>query len=166
MGAPPAKMICGVPAHVDGRMIGYRRRRRRRLINRDRMWHYVEGIENWNPIWPMHGIRILPGPSSLWFDATGQRLPGRFPWLRHPGPLEHSCAVPVTTIQLVHPRPGDHQARIRAVRLRAESRSDQQELAAGGQTRDRQGAPAPVEAFKQHGAILSCATTWKNWSLA
>ena len=39
------------------------------------MWHYVEGIRNWNPIWPGHGIRILPGPSSLWLDATGRRLP-------------------------------------------------------------------------------------------
>ncbi|MGZ4389648.1 MAG: asparagine synthase (glutamine-hydrolyzing), partial [Gaiellaceae bacterium] len=33
------------------------------LINQDRMWHYVEGLHNWNPIWPNHGIRILAGPS-------------------------------------------------------------------------------------------------------
>ena len=40
-----------------------------RLVNRDRMWHYIEGMRNWDPIWPGHGIRILPGPSSMWFDA-------------------------------------------------------------------------------------------------
>jgi predicted oxidoreductase len=44
-------------------------------INRERMWHYVEGIKNWNPIWTNHAIRILPGPSSLWLDARGRRLP-------------------------------------------------------------------------------------------
>jgi len=44
------------------------------LINGDRMWHYCEGIQNWDPIWPNHGIRVLPGPSSLWFDAYGKRM--------------------------------------------------------------------------------------------
>jgi len=75
LGTPPAHMISGVPAHVDGRMLGIAEGAGARLINRDRMWHYVEGIHNWSPIWPMHGIRILPGPSSMWFDAFGRRLP-------------------------------------------------------------------------------------------
>jgi predicted oxidoreductase len=39
------------------------------------MWHYTEGIKNWDPVWSKHGIRILPGPSSVWLDAKGQRLP-------------------------------------------------------------------------------------------
>ncbi len=75
LGDPPERMLSGVPAHVDGLMLGVAERAGARLINRDRMWHYVEGIENWNPIWPMHGIRILPGPSSIWLDAHGRRLP-------------------------------------------------------------------------------------------
>lgn len=75
LGTPPKHMVSGVPAHVDGRMIGITEAAGARLINRDRMWHYVEGVHNWNPIWPGHGIRILPGPSSMWFDATGKRLP-------------------------------------------------------------------------------------------
>ena len=75
LGDAPKSMISGVPEHVDGRMIGITEAAGARLINRDRMWHYVEGIKNWSPIWPRHGIRILPGPSSMWFDATGQRLP-------------------------------------------------------------------------------------------
>ena len=75
MGDPPAHMISGVPAHVDGLMLGVAERAGARLINRDRMWHYVEGVTNWDPIWPMHGIRILPGPSSVWLDACGRRLP-------------------------------------------------------------------------------------------
>ena len=61
-----------------------------RYVNRDRLWHYTEGIQNWDPIWPMHGIRILPGPSSLWFDATGKRLPvPLFPGFDTLGTLEH-----------------------------------------------------------------------------
>jgi hypothetical protein len=75
LGAPPAHMLSGVPAHVDGRMIGIAEQAGGAVINRDRMWHYVEGIANWNPVWPLHGIRILPGPSSVWLDATGKRLP-------------------------------------------------------------------------------------------
>lgn len=75
LGAPPATMVAGVPAHVDGRMIGIAEEAGGRVINRDRMWHYVEGIRNFDPVWRNHGIRILPGPSSMWFDATGRRLP-------------------------------------------------------------------------------------------
>ncbi len=75
LGPPPKNLISGVPAHVDGRMLEIAERAGASLIGRDRMWHYVEGIRNWNPIWNHHGIRILPGPSSLWLDATGRRLP-------------------------------------------------------------------------------------------
>ena len=75
LGRPPEQMITGVPAHVDGRMLDIAGDAGARLVNRDRMWHYVEGIRNWNPIWPRHAIRILPGPSSMWFDALGRRLP-------------------------------------------------------------------------------------------
>ncbi len=75
LGAPPREMITGVPAYVDGRMLDIAAEAGARLVNRDRMWHYVEGVQNWAPIWPKHAIRILPGPSPLWFDALGQRLP-------------------------------------------------------------------------------------------
>ncbi|MGE7198489.1 FAD-binding dehydrogenase [Brevundimonas naejangsanensis] len=75
LGAPPREMITGVPAYVDGRMLDIAAEAGARLVNRDRMWHYVEGVRNWAPIWPRHAIRILPGPSPLWFDALGRRLP-------------------------------------------------------------------------------------------
>lgn len=75
LGKPPEQMLSGVPEHVDGRMLGIVEAAGGTLINRDRMWHYTEGVKNWAPIWERHGIRILPGPSSLWFDATGNRLP-------------------------------------------------------------------------------------------
>ncbi|WP_024799497.1 FAD-binding dehydrogenase [Nocardia sp. BMG51109] len=75
LGAPPAHMITGVPAHVDGRMLAISEAAGARLVNRDRMWHYTEGITNHTPIWPGHGIRVLAAPSSMWFDARGQRFP-------------------------------------------------------------------------------------------
>lgn len=74
LGKPPADMVCGVPAHVDGRMIGITEAAGGAVINPDRMWHYTEGVKNHDPIWPGHGIRILPGPSSFWCDADGNRL--------------------------------------------------------------------------------------------
>ena len=90
LGVPPEQMISGVPAYVDGTMIGIAEEVGAHMINRDRMWHYTEGIQNWNPIWPNHGIRILPGPSSLWFDALGNRLPAPYlPGFDTLGTLRH-----------------------------------------------------------------------------
>jgi predicted oxidoreductase len=90
LGTPPQRMLSGVPAHVDGRVLQIAEGAGAHLINRDRMWHYTEGIANWSPIWARHGIRILPGPSSLWLDATGKRLPvPLFPGFDTLGTLEH-----------------------------------------------------------------------------
>ncbi|GGT41640.1 FAD-binding dehydrogenase [Streptomyces purpureus] len=90
LGTPPERMLSGVPAHVDGLMLGIAESAGARHINKDRMWHYTEGIENWDPIWARHGIRILPGPSSLWLDARGRRLPvPLFPGFDTLGTLEH-----------------------------------------------------------------------------
>ncbi len=90
LGTPPAHMLSGVPQYVDGRMIGIAETSGAQVINRDRMWHYVEGITNWDPVWPLHGIRILPGPSPLWLDATGRRLPGPlYPGFDTLGTLEY-----------------------------------------------------------------------------
>ena len=74
LGPAPKKMLSGVPEHVDGRMIGVAQDAGGHLINKDRLWFYTEGVKNWDPIWPHHGIRILPGPSSMWFDAKGNRF--------------------------------------------------------------------------------------------
>ncbi len=90
LGEPPKHMLCGVPDHVDGRMLEIVERAGGRIINPDRMWHYTEGITNFAPIWTAHGIRILPGPSSLWIDATGKRLPvPLFPGFDTLGTLAH-----------------------------------------------------------------------------
>ncbi|WP_413300698.1 FAD-binding dehydrogenase [Bacillus sp. 1P10SD] len=89
LGSAPKNMISGVPEHVDGRMLGITEKAGGRIVNRDRMWHYTEGIKNWDPVWPMHGIRILPGPSSLWLDAEGNRFPApNFPGFDTLGTLD------------------------------------------------------------------------------
>ncbi|MFI6333712.1 FAD-binding dehydrogenase [Streptomyces sp. NPDC050535] len=74
LGTPPKTMISGVPAYADGRMLAITEKAGGRIVNPDRMWHYTEGLRNYDPIWANHGIRILPGPSSMWFDATGKRF--------------------------------------------------------------------------------------------
>ncbi|MFS0852182.1 FAD-binding dehydrogenase [Microbacterium sp. 179-I 3D4 NHS] len=94
LGTPPRHMLTGVPAYVDGSMQRVSTEAGAHLINGDRMWHYVEGITNWDPVWPSHGIRILPGPSSLWLDATGARLPvPLFPGFDTLGTLAHLRAT-------------------------------------------------------------------------
>ncbi|WP_458319538.1 FAD-binding dehydrogenase [Mycolicibacterium brisbanense] len=157
MGTPPRSMITGVPAYVDGRMLDIAADAGVRLVNRDRMWHYTEGIQNWNPIWPDHAIRILPGPSSMWFDAIGRRLPapylpgydtlGTLRYLRtDPDIAGHDHSWFILTQKIIEKEfalSGSEQNpditgknRSAMLRERLLSRS----------------APGPVEAFKRHGA--------------
>ena len=152
LGIPPARMISGVPEHVDGRMIGITEAAGARLINRDRMWHYVEGIRNYDPIWPRHGIRILPGPSSMWFDATGKRLPSPlFPGSDTLGQLHYIMSTGHDYSWFVLT-----QAIIK--KEFALSGSEQNPDLTGkswlmtARRATNKGAPAPVEAFKQKGA--------------
>jgi predicted oxidoreductase len=152
LGDPPKQMISGVPAHVDGRMIQIAQDAGSAVINPDRMWHYVEGIRNWDPIWPMHGIRIIPGPSSLWLDATGQRLPvPLFPGFDTLGTLAH-------IIKSGHEHTWFVLTQKIIEREFALSGSEQNPDITGRSVRELiksrigGGAPPPVEAFKQHGA--------------
>ena len=152
LGKPPRNMISGVPEHVDGRMIGITEAAGARLINRDRMWHYVEGIRNWAPIWPRHGIRILPGPSSMWFDASGTRLPSPlFPGSDTLGQLRTILSTGYDYSWFVLT-----QSIIR--KEFALSGSEQNPDLTGKSWRmtlkraTDKGAPAPVEAFKRQGA--------------
>ncbi|WP_030833334.1 FAD-binding dehydrogenase [Streptomyces hygroscopicus] len=151
LGSPPERMISGVPAHVDGKMLGIAEAAGGRIINRDRMWHYTEGIENWNPIWPRHGIRILPGPSSLWFDARGRRLPvPLFPGFDTLGTLEH-------IMRTGHDHTWFVLTRKIIEKEFALSGSEQNPDLTGKSVRDvlgrvREGVPGPVQAFMDHGA--------------
>ena len=150
LGRAPSRMLSGVPDHVDGRMLEISQAAGASLINRDRMWHYVEGIANWNSIWTNHGIRILPGPSSLWLDATGKRLPvplypgfdtlGTLAYIMQSG-HEHTWFILTQTI---------------IEKEFALSGSEQNPDITGKSFRDvagraRGGAPAPVRAFMERG---------------
>lgn len=94
LGKAPDHMIAGVPAYVDGRMLGISESAGASIVNRDRMWHYPEGIHNWDPVWPHHAIRIIAGPSSLWLDAFGERLEApNFPGFDGLGSLKRVLAT-------------------------------------------------------------------------
>lgn len=150
LGAPPKHMLTGVPAHVDGRMLEITENAGGNIVNRDRMWHYTEGITNYDPVWPNHGIRILPGPSSLWLDATGKRLPvPLFPGFDTLGTLEHIVATGYDHTWFVL----DQKIIEKEFGL---SGSEQNPDLTGRDIklllqRVRSGAPGPVEAFKQRG---------------
>tara|TARA_R110002051_G_scaffold466_4_gene2066 strand:- start:913 stop:2586 length:1674 start_codon:yes stop_codon:yes gene_type:complete len=159
LGPAPAELLSGVPAHVDGRMLGIAESAGARLINGDRMWHYVEGIQNWDPVWPKHGIRILPGPSSVWLDATGHRLPAPlFPGFDTLGTLEHIVSTGYDHSWFVLT-----QAIIE--KEFALSGSEQNPDLTGKSVRELlkqrlgKGAADPVEAFKRHGADFIVADT-------
>ena len=151
-GPLPAKMVSGVPEHVDGLLLDIVKNAGAELINTDRMWHYTEGVQNWDPIWPHHGIRILPGPSSMWFDATGDRLPA-------------PCMPGFDTMATLHEicrRGHDHTWFVLTQKIIekefALSGSEQNfDLTEGGwkdvlQARLGKGATPAVEAFKEKGA--------------
>ncbi|MFG2488272.1 MULTISPECIES: FAD-binding dehydrogenase [Streptomyces] len=151
LGTPPQRLLSGVPAHVDGLMLGIAERAGASHINKDRMWHYTEGIQNWDPIWARHGIRILPGPSPLWLDATGKRLPvPLFPGFDTLGTLDH-------IMKTGH----DHTWFVLNERIIGKefalSGSEQNPDLTGKSVRDvftraRQAVPAPVRAFMDNGA--------------
>jgi predicted oxidoreductase len=166
LGTPPEKMITGVPRHVDGRMLDIADRAGVRLVNRDRMWHYTEGIQNWDPVWPDHAIRILPGPSSLWFDALGRRLPS-------PGLPGYDT---LGTLRLLRTAPDIRQYSHSWFILN--QRIIEKEFALSGSeqnpditnrdlklllhSRLGRGAAAPIEAFKEHGADFVVADNLEN----
>ena len=151
LGKPPKQMLSGVPAHVDGRMLVVARTAGARTVNEDRMWHYTEGIENFAPIWPMHGIRILPGPSSLWLDARGNRLPvPLFPGFDTLGTLAH-------IMRTGHDHTWFILSRKIIEKEFALSGSEQNPDLTGRSVRGvlgrvGKGAPAPVKAFMERGA--------------
>lgn len=163
LGTPPRRMVTGVPQHVDGRMLDIADQSGVRLVNRDRMWHYTEGIQNWNPIWPDHAIRILPGPSSMWFDALGRRLPS-------PGLPGYDT---LGTLRLLRTTPDVQQYSHSWFILN--QRIIEKEFALSGseqnpditnrdlklllKTRLRRGAAGPIEAFKERGADFIVADT-------
>ena len=151
LGPAPEHLISGVPAHVDGRMPGISESAGARIVNRDRMWAYTEGIHNWDPIWPDHAIRIIPGPSSLWFDANGDRLaPPNFPGFDSIGTMKeilatgHDYSWFVLTQRIIE-------------KEFALSGSEQnpditgKDIAVMLKARLAKGAPEPVELFKQRG---------------
>ena len=151
MGAAPEHLISGVPAHVDGRMLKISEGAGARIVNRDRMWHYTEGIHNWSPIWPDHAIRIIPGPSSLWLDATGKRFPApNFPGCDNLGTMRAILATGydyswfVLTQSIVEKE---------FALSGSEQNPDITEKDLRVLLRERlsKGAPSPVEAFKEHG---------------
>jgi predicted oxidoreductase len=157
LGTPPTSMITGVPAYVDGRMLDIAADAGVRLVNRDRMWHYTEGVANWNPIWPNHAIRIIPGPSSMWFDALGRRLPAPYlPGYDTLGTLRYLRATPelvaydhswfILTQKII-----EHEFALSG----SEQNPDITSKSRMAVVRERlltKGAPAPVEAFKRRGA--------------
>jgi predicted oxidoreductase len=92
--AAPAELLSGVPDSTDGLMLEVTERVGGRLINRDRMWHYPTGVANPAPVWSRHSISILSGPSPLWLDAQGRRLPTPlFPGYDSLGALRHIVAT-------------------------------------------------------------------------
>jgi predicted oxidoreductase len=162
LGPPPEYMIPGVPAYVDGRMLQISEDAGANIVNRDRMWHYVEGIHNWNPIWPDHAIRIIPGPSSLWLDATGKRLPPpNFPGfdtlrtLREILATGHDYSWFVLTQSIIEKEfalsGSEQNPDITGKDLRLLLR----ERISGGAT-------GPVEAFKRHGSDFVVASTLRE----
>ena len=144
LGTPPERMVAGVPAHVDGRMLGITEAAGARVINPDRMWHYVEGLRNWDPIWENHGIRILPGPSSLWLDADRQRgCPRRTSRASTPSARCEHLRDHRLRLLVVRADPEDHREGVRALGLRAEPRPDRQGRQAAARPGCRPGAPGP-----------------------
>jgi predicted oxidoreductase len=161
-GPPPETMIAGVPAHVDGRMLEITERAGGNIVNRDRMWHYTEGIVNWDPIWPKHAIRIIPGPSSLWLDANGKRLPPpNFPGFDTNASMKEILATGADYSWFIL----DQTIIEKEFALSGSEQNPDitgKDLKLTLASRLAKGAPAPVEAFKEHGVDFVVADNLRD----
>ncbi len=151
LGPPPTEMVAGVPSYVDGRMLPIAEEAGASWIGRDRMWHYTEGIKNWNPIWENHGIRILPAPSSLWLDATGKRLPTPlYPGFDTIATLAHIGTTGYDyTWFLLNKRIISREFALSGSEQNPDITGKNIELTL--KTRLGSGVPAPIQAFMDHG---------------
>ncbi len=161
LGPAPARMVCGVPFHVDGRMLKIAQSAGGRIINGDRMWHYCEGLRNWDPIWPNHGIRILPGPSSMWFDAHGSRLPDpAFPGFDTLGTLKTILATGQDySWFILNQKIIEKEFALSGSEQNPDVTSGKWSEVLKARLLARGQAPGPVEAFKARGADFVTATT-------
>lgn len=140
-------------------MIGHAEAAGARSINGDRMWHYTEGIANWDPIWPNHGIRILlarPPSGSTPMAIACRRLACRA------STVLRRCGISASSVTVTAGSSPRRRSSRRSLPFRApEQNPDLTGRDIGLLLRSRLGrsAPPPVEAFKAQGRDFIVAET-------
>jgi uncharacterized protein len=167
LGAPPATMITGVPAYVDGRMLDIAEASGVRLVNEDRMWHSprasATGIRSGRTM----GSVSCPDPRPMWFDTLGRRLPAPgLPGYNTLGTLKtaaHHAGHCRVRPFLVHRDPQDYRAGVRPVGVGAEPRHHHRDYKAAAEEPARQGTAPPVKAFMDRVPISWSPAIFANW---
>ena len=73
-GPYPDNILCGSHPYADGHLHDEVEAQGGSIKNQGWMWNYASGVKHPKPEYDNHGLSLIPGRSSLWMDALGNRI--------------------------------------------------------------------------------------------
>jgi len=73
-GEPPEPMLNGSMPESDGRLLELAEELGANVTHLEKMWNYAAGVRHWAPLFPNHGLSLVPAKSPLWVNYQGKRF--------------------------------------------------------------------------------------------
>jgi hypothetical protein len=73
-GEPPEPMLNGSIPEADGKLLDRAEELGANITHLEKMWNYAAGVRHWEPMFPNHGLSLVPAKSPLWVNYQGRRF--------------------------------------------------------------------------------------------
>jgi predicted oxidoreductase len=73
-GEPPEPMLSGSIPEADGKLLDRAAELGAKITHLEKMWNYAAGVRHWEPLFPNHGLSLVPAKSPLWVNYQGRRF--------------------------------------------------------------------------------------------
>jgi uncharacterized protein len=73
-GEPPESMLNGSIPEADGQLLDRAEELGANITHLEKMWNYAAGVRHWAPLFPNHGLSLVPAKSPLWVNYQGRRF--------------------------------------------------------------------------------------------
>jgi predicted oxidoreductase len=73
-GEAPEPLLNGSMPEADGKLLDLAQSLGAKVTHLEKMWNYAAGVRHWNPIFPNHGLSLVPAKSPLWVNYEGRRF--------------------------------------------------------------------------------------------
>jgi predicted oxidoreductase len=73
-GEPPEPMLNGSILEADGKLLDRAEELGANITHLEKMWNYAAGVRHWEPLFPNHGLSLVPAKSPLWVNYQGRRF--------------------------------------------------------------------------------------------